>query len=174
MKRRAMIVSIILHALLLLTVYVFQGMIFPYLRINGLVPLLLPIVCVGVAVYEGCHTGGIVGLFAGVLCDASFNQPIGLFTILLTLAGLFVGALADTVLTRGIVTYILSCIAILVVSAFVQIFSPLFFSNAPQAPLLYISLWQTLYSLFFALPIWFFVRALGKHAQAASSRERPL
>ena len=174
MKRRAFVISVALHALLLVTVYVFQGMIFPYIRIYGLVPLLLPIVCAGVAVYEGCHAGGITGLFAGILCDVSFNQPVGVFTIILTLAGLFFGALADAVLTRGFVTYLLLCIAILFISSFAQIFPFLFFAGHSQVPLLTVTLWQTLYSWLFAVPIWFFVRALGKRAQDASSREKPL
>ena len=174
MKRRAIVISVALHALLLVIVYVFQGMIFPYVRIYGLVPLILPIVCAGVAIYEGCHAGGIMGLFAGILCDVSFNQPIGLFMIVLTFSGLFFGALADTVLTRGFVTYLFSCVVILLISAFVQIFPFLFFAGILQTTLLDIFLWQTLYSLFFAIPIWFFVRALGKRAQGASERVRPL
>jgi rod shape-determining protein MreD len=173
-KRRAFIISIIYHALLLLIVYIFQGMIFPYVRILGLIPLLLPIVSTGVAVYEGCHAGGIAGLFAGILCDASFNEPVGLFTVLLTFSGLLIGALADTVVRRGFVTYILSCIAVLAVSAIIQIFPILFFTTTPNAPLLSIILRQTAYSLVFTIPLWFFVSALGKRAQEAASRERPL
>jgi len=174
MNRRAKVISIILHALFVIMVYIFQGMIFPYLRVYGMVPLLLPIACAGIAVYEGCHAGGIAGLFAGILCDASFNEPVGVFMILLTLSGLFIGALADTVLTRGFVSYMLACIGILVLSAFVQIFPLIFFAGIPYRPLLTVALWQTVYSLVFTIPLWLFVRSLGKRAQEAASRERPL
>jgi len=174
MKRRTLIVSIALHALLLMIVYIFQSMIFPYLRLAGLAPLLLPMLSTGAAIYEGRYTGGIVGLFAGILCDVSFHQPTGVFTVLLTLTGLLIGTLADTIITRGFVTFFLSCLAVLAISALVQMFPLIFFEGVPPRLLWATALWQTAYSLIFALPIWFFVRALGKRAQRVSPSGRPL
>ena len=173
-KRWIFTVSILLHALLLITVYVLQGIILPYLRIFGLVPLLLPIVSTGVAVYQGRVAGGISGIFAGILCDISFNQPAGVFTVLLTFTGLFVGFVADTIMARGLATYYISCVVVLAVSAFAQMFPLLFFENVPSAPLLTMAFQQTIYSLIFAFPIWFFVRSLGKRAQRVSLTGRPL
>ena len=144
------------------------------MRINGLVPLLLPVVATGVALYEGRNTGGIVGLFAGILCDISFNQPVGVFTVFLTLSGLFIGALADAYILRGLVTYYISVAAVLIISAFVQMF-PLLVSTkyiAPAQEVISITIQQTIYSLVFALPIWFFVRGLGKRADRVSSSGR--
>jgi len=165
LKRWTSAVSLILHALLLIIVYVFQGMVFPYMRLIGLVPLLLPVVSTGAAVYQGRIAGGVVGIFAGILCDISFNAPVGTFTVLLTMTGLIVGSLADTVMARGFATFYICCAVVLAVSAFAQMFPLLFFENVPPTPLLVTALWQTVYSLIFALPIWFFVRALGKRAQ---------
>ena len=162
MKKRKMqmlMVSAIFHALLLTTMYMFQGAIFPYLRLNGLVPLLLPIVSTGVAVNQGRVAGGISGLVAGILCDISFNEPVGLFMMILTLAGLVVGFLADTVLTRGFVSYLCCCAAVLSFAAIVQLFPLLLFVRVAPAPLFSTALWQTVYSLAFAFPIWFFVRS---------------
>lgn len=164
MKKRTSIITILLHTLLLLLAYVFQGMIFPYLRSYGYVPLLLPIVSTGVSVYEGRYAGGVTGIFAGILCDVSFNQPAGVFTILLTVAGLLTGALADTVLTRGFATFIVCCAAVLALSAIVQIFPLFVFEFVPIQPLVSAALRQTAYSLLFAVPLWFVVRALGKRA----------
>jgi rod shape-determining protein MreD len=174
MKRRTLIVSIALHALLLMIVYIFQSMIFPYLRLAGLAPLLLPIVSTGVAVYEGRYAGGITGIFAGILCDVSFNEPTGVFTVLLTFSGLLIGTMADTVITRGFATFFLSCVVVLAVSALVQMFPLVFFEEVPPRVLWATALWQTVYSLVLAIPIWFFVRALGKRAQRVSPPGRPL
>ena len=173
MKKRTLVISIILHALVLMLVYVFQSMIFPYLRLGGLTPLLMPIVSTGVAVYEGRDAGGVMGLFAGIFCDISFNDPVGVFTVLLTITGLIVGALADTVLTRGFAAYFLCCAGVLAVSAFVQMFPLFFLRGVPIQPLLSMAIRQTLYSLLATLPIWFFVRALGKRAQRISPSGRP-
>lgn len=172
--RRSLILSVVLHALLLIVVYVFQSMIFPYLRLYGMIPLLLPIVSTGVAVYEGHNAGGVTGIFAGILCDISFNEPAGLFTVILTLMGLLIGILADTVIARGFVTFFFCCVAALAVCAFAQMFPLLFYENVSQAPLLMTALWQTVYSLVFTVPLWFFTRALGKRAQRASPSGRPL
>ena len=171
--RWTFVVSIILHALLLISVYMLQGMIFPYLRFSGLIPLLLPIVSTGVAVYQGRIAGGVVGIFAGILCDMTFSEPAGVFTVLLTFTGLLVGFIADTVIARGFVTYIVSCAVVLAIAAFVQMFPLMFFENVPSKPLLIMALRQTGYSLIYAIPIWFFVQALGKRAQRVSP-SRPL
>jgi len=157
-KKRSRFIEILLHALLILTVYVFQSMIFPYLRLGGFVPLLLPIVCTGTAVYHGSIAGGVSGLFAGIFCDISFNEPTVLFTVILTFSGLIIGTLADTVLTRSFPVYVLSCAAVLIFSAFAQMFPLMFLVEVPTRPLFTTALWQTLYSLIFVLPIWFFVR----------------
>jgi len=144
------------------------------MRLGGLVPLLLPIAATGIALYEGRYIGGIAGLFAGILCDVSFNQPAGAFTVFLTLSGLFIGTLADTVVLRGFVTYYICCGAVLVISAFVQMI-PLIISpqlDIPTPSLIAIAIQQTIYSLIFALPIWFFVRALGKHTERVSPTGR--
>ena len=173
-KRWTYVVSLIFHAVLLVTVYALQGMIFPYLRFMGLVPLLLPIVTTGVAVYQGRVAGGIVGIFAGILCDISFNEPVGLFTVLLTFLGLFIGTLADTVMARAFATYIISCLFALSVSAFAQMFPLMFFEYVPSQLLVTVAIRQTVYSLLYAIPIWFIVRALGKRAQRVSPSGRPL
>jgi len=163
MKKKSLIILILLHSLLLMVVYVFQGMIFPFMRLNGLVPLLLPTAAAGVALYEGRDIGGITGLFAGILCDISFNQPVGVFTVFLTITGLVVGTLADTVVLRGFVTYYIIIGIVLVVSAFVQVFP--FLINLDNNITIFIliptAIEQTIYSLVLALPIWFFIRALG-------------
>ena len=174
MKRRTLIVSIALHALLLILVYIFQSMIFPYLRLAGLAPLLMPIVTTGVAVYEGRDAGGIMGIFAGIFCDVSFNEPVGVFTVLLTIVGLVVGTLADTIITRGFVTYFLCSVAVLTISALIQMLPLLFLLNVPLQPLISTAIQQTIYSIIFTLPIWFFVRALGKRAQRVSPAKKPL
>jgi len=174
MNRRAWIILIALHALLLLTVYAFQGMIFPYMRIVGFIPLLLPIVSTGIAVNEGCHAGGIAGLFAGILCDVSLNQPVGAFTILLTLTGLFIGALVDSVIMRGFLVYIASCFFVLILSAIIQIFPIIVFDQIIERAMITVALRQTFFSMFFAFPLWFFVRSLGRRMQNLSPRQRPL
>jgi len=172
-KRLTFIVTILLHAVLLITVYMFQGAIFPHLRIGGIVPLFLPVAVTGIALYEGSGTGGICGLFAGMLCDVSFNQPVGVFTVVLTAVGICVGILSDTILLSGFITYYISCAAVLVFCAFVQMTPIVAIPNdIPISSILGTIAAQTLYSLILAFPTWFFVRALGKRADSISPQGR--
>ena len=163
-KKWSYAVLLVLHALLLMSVYVFQSMIFPYLKIMGIVPLLLPVACTGVAVYQGKVAGSVSGLFAGILCDISFNAPVGLFTLVLTFTGIAVGALSDTVLTRKFGSYFICSVAVLALCAFVQMFQLLFFEGVAPYLLLNTALRQTICSVAFTFPLWFFVRSLGLRA----------
>jgi len=175
MKKKAITSSILLHALVLVLAYVFQAAVFPFIRIGGFVPLLLPVVVTGIALYEGRYVGGLSGLFAGILCDISFNQPVGTFTVFLTVVGLTVGTLSDTVVLSGFMNYFFGCTAVLIISAFVQM-TPIIAlpNNIPTAVLMGTALGQTIYSLILAFPIWFIVRALGKRAERISPSGRIL
>jgi len=163
-ERWNFVVLIVLHVLLHMTAYVFQSMIFPYIRLAGLIPMLLPIVCTGVAVYQGRVAGGVSGLFAGILCDVSFNNPVGFYTVVLTLAGIAVGTLTDTVLTRKFGSFFLCSIAVLAIMAFLQLFPLMFFEGVAPNLLFSTALRQIAYSLLFTIPIWFFARSLGLRA----------
>ena len=159
-NRRARIFVIALHAILLVVVYIFQSMIFPYIRLWGLVPLILPLVSTGTAVHGGRFAGAVSGLFAGIFTDLSFNQPLLLFTLILTLLGVGVGSMADTVFAKRFGTYFISCIIVLWVCALVQIFPLLVFGEVPAALLFDTAMWQTIYSLAFTVPIWFVIRKI--------------
>jgi rod shape-determining protein MreD len=166
-KRRATIIPTVLHALLIIIVFIFQAMFFPHIRIGGLVPLLLPIVSTGMAVYQGRHVGGISGLFAGILCDLAFNQPLGMFTVLLSFTGVIVGILSDNLLARRFGSSFISCAVVLSVCAFAQLFPLLFFVGVPAASLINVAIGQTVYSMIFVLPLWFFIRALARMSEKA-------
>ncbi|MCL2080015.1 MAG: hypothetical protein FWH17_09310 [Oscillospiraceae bacterium] len=172
-KRTVLVGTILLHTLLILLVYMFQGAIFPFLRIGGLVPLMLPVAVTGIALYEGRDMGGICGIFAGVLCDISFNQPVGTFTVLLTLVGLGIGILSEMIILSSFVTYYIGCAAVLTVCAFVQMIPVIAQQNdIPSSILMSTAIGQTTYSLIVAFPIWFFVRALGKRRERLSPAAR--
>ena len=100
-RRRKFIVSLLLHVPFLLILYVLQATVFTSLPLFGVKPLILPVAVVGVALFEGSTKGGVFGLFAGMLCDLSFNQPTVQFTLMLTVLGILAGLVCDTVLARG-------------------------------------------------------------------------
>jgi len=124
-------------------------------------PLLLPTAVVGVALYEGYVSGGLFGLAAGILTDATLNEPAMVFTVLLPLIGLAAGYLSETVLVKSIQSYVILCIGALILCAFVQIFPLAVYSGVPVSELARCAMYQSLYSMFFVLPNYFISRMLG-------------
>lgn len=153
---------LIAHIIFIIIVYIFQSMIFSYIPILGTYPVILPIAVVGIATFEGSSRGGGYGLLAGTLCDISFHQPVIIMTVTLTVIGIVVGILSETIMSRGFPTFIICCLGALILTAFVSMFSLLFFSGVDMSVLLTVGLQQTLYSMLFAVPIYFIVRALGR------------
>lgn len=158
-KRRA-VFQFIYHALFLLAIYIIQSLILPYIKAFPSVPLILPLAAVGVAMFEGGGRGAVSGLFAGVLCDISMNQPIAQFMVLMTFVCMIICVLADAVLAPGFLAYFTLCIGVLAVCAFMQIFTPLFFDGVAPGLLLREALSQSLVTLPFTVPIYFASRAL--------------
>jgi hypothetical protein len=153
---------LIAHIIFIVAVYIFQALIFTYIPMGGVVPVLLPIAVVGIATFEGSSRGGGYGLLAGMLCDISFNQPVIVMTVTLTAVGIVVGVLSETVMARGFPTYFLGCVGALVLTSFVAFFGLLFFNNVELTALLRTAAMQIVYSMIFTIPIYFIVRALGR------------
>ena len=156
---------ILVHALVLLLLYVLQAMVFSRLRLLGIAPLILPLAVVGVAIFEGPSWGSGFGLAAGVLCDIAFLSSTVLFTILLTAIGMGVGLLSEYLLSRGFPSYFLCAIAALILVAAFQMFPLLVFFRQPPLALLRVAGLQTLYSIFFTLPLYYLAKALGRRSR---------
>lgn len=159
-------VVLIAHIVFIVVIYIFQALIFTYIPIGGVVPILLPIAVVGVAMFEGSSRGGGYGLLAGMLCDISFNQPVIVMTVTLTVIGIVVGVLSETVMARGFPTFFLGCLGALILTSFVSFFALLFFNSVDIMVLLKTAAQQTVYSMIFTIPIYFIVRALGRRVTA--------
>ena len=128
---------------------------------------MLPIAVVGIATFEGSFRGGGYGLFAGMLCDISFNQPVMVMTVTLTFVGIVVGLLSETIMARGFSdVFSRAASPRLFSTAFVSFFSLLFFSGVDIMALLRTAGSQTLYSMVFTIPIYFIVRSLARKVTA--------
>lgn len=148
------ILNVLKHAVFLILIYFFQGIVFSRLRIFGSAPMIFPAAVVGIALYGGSVRGSVFGLFAGILCDISMNETIALFTVVLTIIGFTVGLLSESVITRTIVSYILLVIAALCITAFLQMFSLLFFVGAGRDAIARTAMLQVLVSAIFMVPVY--------------------
>lgn len=146
----------------LLVLYILQSMVFTHITLWGVKPLLLPLAVAGVALFDGAFAGGIFGIFAGVLCDMSFNQPTIAFTLVLTFLGIGIGFIADTLLVRGFPSYLLISFFTLLVCSLIQMFPLMFFYGVPFGPLFYTATRQVIYSLIFTIPMYYLTRFVSR------------
>jgi len=156
------IIRILIHALVLLVIYVLQMMVFSRLRLFGIAPLILPLAVVGVALFEGPSWGGGFGLAAGVLSDTASSDHVVLFTILLTCLGMGIGLLSDYLLSRGFPSFFLCSAAALILIAMAQMFGLFMFLRQSPFALLGTAGMQTLYSMVFTIPMYYLARSLGR------------
>lgn len=146
----------------LLILYILQGMIFTHITLWGVKPLLLPLAVAGVALFDGAFAGGVFGIFAGMLCDMSFNEPTIAFTLILTFLGICMGFASETVLIHGFPSYLLLSFCALFVCSLTQMFPLMFFRGVPFISLFDIALRQIIYSLIFTVPMYYLTRFVGR------------
>lgn len=150
------------HLLVLWLIFLLQTMVFSRMRLFGVAPLLLPLAVVSIGIFEGAHWGGLMGLYAGILSDAAFSEHTVFFTILLTALGFLAGFLVSSVLSRGFPSYLLCSLLALILIALFQLFGLLVFYRQAPLALLMVGFYQSLYSMFFALPLYYVGRGLKK------------
>lgn len=153
-KRRKAL-KVLLYAVTLIIAYLLQAVVFVDIKLLGVRPLIMPMAAVGMALFEGGRKGGVYGLAAGILCDIAMAQPMIVFTIFITLVGLIVGMLADAVITRRFPSYLLCCIAAIVLLTAIQALGTALFAEAAVRDLVDVAWKQAVYSAVFILPLYF-------------------
>ena len=158
----------IVYGLLLAVLFILQNLIVARITVFGVHALIVPAAVVAVGLFEDGLWGGLVGLAAGYFTDMAFTGNIVLFTVLLPAAGFMAGALGKYMLHRGFMSYMTMALLVLALAAFCQMFRFLFLADADTKTFhaLYLGgsaawrvlrtgLIQTLWSLVWAVPIYF-------------------
>lgn len=143
---RTTIMNILRCGLFLVILYLIQGVIMPWFSF-GWTPLLFVPAAVGIGLFTDSGTGAFFGIFAGVFCDFALSRPTIVFTVALTLIGLFTGYLGDTVISKRFVPFVSMCLVFLLAAWFIQVFPLIFFKGTPLKPLLPSAILQLLTSL---------------------------
>lgn len=160
--KRRKAVKVLLYAATLVIIYMLQAVVFTEIKLLGVKPLLFPLAVVGAAIFEGSFGGGLFGLFAGMLFDISYAQPLAEYTILMTALGIVVGLFADYVLSRRFPSYMLCCVSALLLISAVQALLMLLLGGVQPRELVGTALRQTVYSLIFTVPLYFPLKAIGR------------
>lgn len=146
---------IISHAIIVIVAYLLQAAFFSGLKVGGAAPLILPLVAVGIGLFDGGLWGGIWGVVCGLLCDVSLTDSGSLFTVYLAIAGFFTGFLSEFVLARGFPSFFTVSVVTLVIAALLQLAGPFFYHGAPLSVLWKPALIQIVYSALFILPVYY-------------------
>ena len=140
-----------------------QFAVFSRLALPGNVkPFFVPAVVTAIGLWEGGVWGGVFGLGAGLYCDGNFAGSTVTFLLLFTAVGFFSGVLADYVINRRFVAYLLLSLAALALTALVQILPLWIFYGSSPGELLPVGGLQALWSWPFSVPAYFAVRAVAR------------
>lgn len=104
MTRRMTTLKWVFYALWTLVFLLVQQLMFPYLRIAGVHPFILPSLAAIAASLEGKREGPVYALVLGLVCDTLFTGAFPCFyAVVLTLSALLAGQAARRLIMPGAV-----------------------------------------------------------------------
>lgn len=104
MTRRMTTLKWVFYALWTLVFLLVQQLVFPYLRIAGIHPFILPSAAAIAASFEGKREGPVYALVLGLVCDTLFTGAFPCFyAVVLTLSALLAGQAARRLIMPGAV-----------------------------------------------------------------------
>ena len=157
----------ILYLICIIIALWLQTMVFSRVSFLGAKPFFLPALVVAIGLFEGGVWGGMLGLAAGIGCALSMAGSPILFLVLLPVFGFLSGLLADFLINRRFVAYLLLAALALLITALLQALPLWIFRGTNPVPLFSVALLQTLWSLPLAVPAYFAAKLL-----AGRERER--
>lgn len=165
MTRRNSIYKWSIYALALLPIWLLDSEILSFYPLLGVIPILLPLSTVAVGVLEGSVAGARFGFAVGLLWATAYPSGNGFRILALTLIGLFVGIVAEYVLSQNFWGYFLCSIGALGVWAVLQLCFALFLQMAPPTDLLRITtiemFWTLCWTPVVYLPFYLVFKQVG-------------
>ena len=138
-----------------------QTMVFSRVHLLNTVPFFVPALIVAIGMFEGGVWGGMLGLAAGLGCMLSMAGSPVLFLVLLPVFGFLSGLLADFLINRRFVAYLLLCALALLVTSLLQALPLWIFRGANPSALFTVALLQALWALPLAVPAYFAAKLLA-------------
>ena len=146
MTRQAWLYKWFSYALALLGVWWLDAYVLSRFPVFGVTPILLPVAVTAVGVLEGAYGGAGFGMATGLLW-AAYPGSQGGRILLLTVMGLFTGALAQYALAQTLWGCMLCSAVVLAIIETAQGGQELFFLRAPLVGVLRAALPQLLWTL---------------------------
>ena len=140
----------------LFPVWLLDAYILSRYPIGTLTPQLLPLTVVCIAILEGAYAGTGFGLATGFLWTVTYPGTMSMRILLLSLAGLLVGILAQYALRQSFPGYLLCSAATCAVLNAMNIFRELLIHSASLSVLLGVGIGETILTLLWS-PLVFFL-----------------
>ena len=154
--RRALI-----YIFILVLIFMVQSILIPLMPIAGVKAMIIPIAVVCIALFENASWGAFFGLFIGYWCDQLLPETTVMCMLLFSVMGFAVGLLGEFSLRKGLLTaFVLSVLAMLIM-AFCQSFSILFFTSTRFWPVFKTCFLQVLWGVPFIFAIFYPCRAVA-------------
>ena len=154
--------KIILYLFLILGSLWLQTGFFSRIAPLGVKPFFLPVVAVAIGLWEGGVWGGILGLLTGLLCDLNLIESTVTYLILFAVFGFAAGLLGQFFINRRFFAAMLLSAAALIISIVCQIVPLWIFRSVSLWSLLPVILLQFLWSVPFAIPIYFAAKKISQ------------
>ena len=151
----------LLHIICIVLALWLQTMVLSRVEIFGAKPFFLPAVIVAIGLWEGGVWGAVLGMLAGAYCDMCAADSRVLFLVLFTAYGFLSGLLADYLINRRFVSYLLLTAIVLVFTGLCQIVPLWIFRGAALGALLRTALLQALWALPLAVPCYFIAKRIA-------------
>lgn len=132
-----------------------QNSILDKISVLGVRAMFLPVVAVAIGFFEGGVWGVAFGLLLGLFTDMSIGGGSVLFVVFMPIMGFAAGLLTTFFLTKRFVAFFIISLAALAISALLQSFGILVFSDTDPLPVLITGALQTLWSLPMIFAVFF-------------------
>lgn len=161
MTRRDLILKWTMYGAALALIAIVNYCVLTYLPLDG-VPLMLPAMAVAVGILEGARAGAGFGIAAGVVQAAAVHGS-PLWVAALSAVGWLCGLLAQYVLRRDIVGYLLACLTGGLAYGLIQVGWHSMEGAAPAGVLFRVAVPEFFWTMVFALPVYWVSRFCCRH-----------
>ena len=162
----------ILYLLCIVVAIWLQTMLLSRVTLLGVKAFFLPALIVAIGLFEGGVWGGTLGLAAGFGCFLSMVGSPVLHLVLLPAFGFLSGVLADFLINRRFVSYLILAALALLLTAFLQAFPLWIFRGAEARAVFSVAALQAAWSLPLAVLCYFVAKALAGHQREEAQRWR--
>ena len=138
-----------------------QNLLFSRIAFWGVHPYFVPCLVIAIGIFEGGIWGAVMGLITGYFCDMTLLDNTALFMVLFALMGFASGFLTEFIINRRFFSFLVLVVAALLLTALCQIVPLWIFRSTPLGQLLPTLLLQTIFSIPFAIPAYFAVKAVS-------------